>query len=361
MKELSIEEKIAQMFIIELQEKDITEKTIEMIKKYKIGGVLLFRRNYSSYDEMVNLVNKLKEINKENDIPLFISLDQEGGRVNRMPFEIKNLRNAGKFAEKGDLDLLRKNGNIIAKMLLQMGVNLNYAPILDIRRSQDENHALGNRCFGFNKDDVSKYGIEVMKEMQKEGLLSCIKHFPGHGATLKDSHFSVPVITKSIKELEKDDMVPFENAINEGADSIMMGHLIIKDIDKKHPASLSKDVIQKYLIEKYGFKGLIITDDLKMLAIRLRYSQKKAVKLAINAGNNMMILGCEYSKIIKVIEYIAEEVKKGRIDQNTINQNVEKIVYMKDKYNVNDENISGVNIEEINKEIEELNNMVESI
>ena len=359
MKELKIEEKIAQMFLIELQEKDITQETIEMIKKYKIGGVVLFRRNYDSYDEMINLVNKLKELNRENDIPLFISLDQEGGRVNRMPFELKNLKSAGTFAKTKNIEIVKESANLISEMLNGMGVNLNYAPVLDIRRFEDDNHAIGNRCYGFNKEDVSKYGIVAMKQMQENKIIPAVKHFPGHGATMKDSHFTLPIVDKTKEDLENDDMVPFKNAIDEGAAAIMVGHIIIKDIDNKHPASLSKKIIQSYLIDKYKYKGLIITDDLKMLAIRLKYSQKKAVELAIEAGNDMIILGCKYKEIIKIIKYIAGNIKSGKINANRVEQSVNKIITMKEKYNVNDNEIKGLNIEEINKKIEELNNKVE--
>ena len=357
MKELSLEEKIAQMFIIELQEKEITDKTIEMIKKYKIGGILLFKKNYDNYEEMISLINKLKEANRENDIPLFISLDQEGGRVNRMPKEIKNLKSAGKIASTKDSKLIKESSKIISTMLLETGINLNYAPVLDIKRFKD-GHAIGDRCFGANKEEVSEYGIEFMKQMQKEGLIPAIKHFPGHGSTTQDSHFTLPIVKKSKEELEQDDMIPFKNAIEEGADAVMVGHIIIKEIDKKYPASLSKDVIQKYLVDKYNYKGLVITDDLRMLAIQLKYSHKKAVKLAINAGNNMIMLGFKYKDIINIIKNIAKEVRKGKIHANKIEESVDKIIAMKKKYNVNDNKVKGFNIESINKEIEELNDKV---
>ena len=356
-KKLRIEEKVAQMFIIELQEKEITDKTLDMIRKHKIGGIVLFRRNYDSYEEMLNLINTLKEANKENEIPLFISLDQEGGRVNRMPYEIKNLKSAGKIAASGDIESIKESSRIISKMLLRMGINLNYAPVLDIKRFED-GHAIGDRCFGNNKEDVSKNGIAFMKEMKETGLLGAAKHFPGHGATVQDSHFTLPITNKTKKELENEDMVPFKNAIKEGADAIMVSHILVKDIDSKYPASLSKKIINDYLKEKLNFKGLVITDDLKMLAIRLKYSKRKAVKLAINAGNNVIMIGCKYKTIINLIKNISKDVKTGKIKESNIDESVNKIIEMKQKYNMNDNQSKGLNITLTNKQIEELNSKI---
>lgn len=354
---LTIEQKIGQMFIIALEEREITEKTINMIQKYNIGGIILYRKNYDNYEEMLKLINKLKEINKPNEIPLFISIDQEGGRVNRMPFEILNLKSASKFAKTGNTQNVKESAKIISEILSKTGITMNYAPVLDIKNFK-EGHAIGDRCYGKNKDDVSKYGIEFMKELSKGGVLSVIKHFPGHGATKQDSHMMLPVVRKSKEKLENEDMEPFKNAIQNGAEAIMVGHIVAKEIDKKYPASLSKKMIQQYLIEKFDFKGLIITDDLKMLAIRLRYSLKKAAMFAIDSGNNMIMIGAKYKNIEKIIKSIFKKVQKGKIDINKINESLEKIVSIKKKYNINDNEVKGFDIEDINRKIQELNDRV---
>lgn len=356
-KELTIEEKIGQMLIIALDENKISKKTINMIQKYKIGGIILYRKNYDNYQEMIELINKLKEINRVNPIPLFISIDQEGGRVNRMPPEILNISSPNNIKNTENTDLIKESANIIAKMLKQTGISINYSPVLDIKRFKG-NHAIGDRCYGENKDEVSKYGIAFMKELMKEGILPVVKHFPGHGSTERDSHVLLPIIKKDIEILEQEDMKPFEQAVKEGAEGIMVGHMLIKNIDKKYPASLSEKIIKNYLIDKYNFQGLIITDDLKMKSMRMRYSAKKAIKLAINAGNNMIMIGIKYKTIQKAIKSVAKQVKKGKIEIDNINKSVEKIIKIKEKYNVNDERIDGFNIVDINKKIEELNSKI---
>ena len=353
-KELSLEEKIGQMLIMGLEDKE--QKEIDnIIKKLKIGGIIIYKKNYNNYEQMLGLINNIKEMNAENKIPITISVDQEGGRVNRMPPEILNLKSATKFANSKDVELVKETGNIIGKMLSETGISMDYAPILDIRRFE-EKHAIGDRCYGENKEDVEKYAIEVMKKIQQNNVISVIKHFPGHGLTKKDSHFRIPKIKEKIELLEKEDMKPFEAAIKNGADALMVGHLIIKDVDKKYPASLSKKVIQKYLIEKYNYNGLIITDDMKMMAIRLHYNMKKAVKRAILAGNDIVMMGLSYKKVDKIIKYIISQIKKGKISEERINKSVEKILRIKEKYNITDEKASGFDINKINEQIEKLNN-----
>ena len=353
-KELSLEEKTGQMIIIGIDTNYITDRIKTMITKYKIGGIILYRKNFSTYEEMLKLIQNLKDLNKENKIPLFIAIDQEGGRVNRMPKEIKNLPSANQIAQIGGEDLVRLSNNITGRILRQSGFNLNFAPVLDIKRFEN-NHAIGDRSFGNNKEDVAKMGIIAMKELQKNKIISVIKHFPGHGATKQDSHNFLPVINKKIEQLEKEDMYPFEQAIKNGADVVLVGHLLIKNITGLYPASLSRKFITKYLRKKYRYRGLIITDDLKMKAIKLIYGAKLAVTKAFEAGNDIIVFRYNSKEEIEVIEKVISLVKKGKIKENRINKSVQRIINLKNKYEISDtEKIKGVEIDEINKEIEEI-------
>ena len=356
--ELSLREKVGQMFIIRIKGKEIGPEELDIIKNYNIGGIILYRKNYDTYEELVHIVNEITKINKENDnIPLFISIDQEGGRVNRMPREIKKIAPAGNIAKNNNLAQIEESAEIIAKMLNESGINMNFAPVLDIQRFEDI-HAIGNRCYGKNAEDVSKNGIAVMKKLSEGHIIPVIKHFPGHGSTTKDSHWFLPSIDKSLQDLEKEDIVPFKKAIEEGADAIMIGHLMIKELDNK-PASLSEKVIKEYLINKLNYKGLIITDDLKMRGICLKYGFSRAAVKACKAGNDMIMLGMDYIIVKKAIKKMERKIKKGKISIEEVNNKVEKIINLKEKYEIRDEFTKGTNIEEINKKIEELNNMIE--
>lgn len=189
---LSLEEKIGQMFMFGVKSNNI-DILVKLIKEYKIGGVILYKNNYSSYDELITVIKKLKDANKDNKIPLFISIDQEGGRVNRMPKEIVNMKNIYDLSSLNDDKLIIDSADILSKLLVGIGINMNFAPVLDIYNGTDSN-VLYKRCFSTDVDIVSKYGLKYMKKMQSNNLISVIKHFPGHGISEKDSHFLIPYV-----------------------------------------------------------------------------------------------------------------------------------------------------------------------
>lgn len=355
MKNLTLREKIGQMLIIKIFGKEISEETKQMIEEYKIGGIILYRKNYDTYDEMIKIINEIKKLNKEcGNIPLFISIDQEGGRVNRMPQELKNIKSAGKLVEKNNIEIIKEAGRTTAKMLKESGFNMNYSPVLDIQRFEND-HAIGDRCYGKTAEDVSRNGITIMKELSTGGIIPVVKHFPGHGSTNKDSHFFLPIITKNINELENEDIIPFKKAIGQNAEVIMVGHLMIKDVDRKNPASLSKKIINDYLRNKYQYKGVIMTDDLKMRAISLKYGYVRAALKACKAGIDIIMAGASYNTIIRVIKKIESNIKNKKIDIKEIDKSVERIIKLKEKYNISDDPAKGCNIEEINQSIEKVN------
>ena len=351
-KELSLQEKIGQMIIIGMDTNYITDRIKDMILKYKIGGIILYRKNFNTYQDMLKLIKNLKDLNRKNKIPLFIAIDQEGGRVNRMPREIKNLPSANQIAITGGEELVKASANITGQILRKSGFNLNFSPVLDIKRFEN-NHAIGDRSFGSDKEEVAKFGITAMKELQKNKVISAIKHFPGHGATKQDSHNFLPVINEKIEKLEKEDMYPFEQAIKNGADVVLVGHLLIKNITGIYPASLSRKFIAKYLRMKYRYNGVIITDDLKMKAIKVLYGTKLSVRKAFEAGNDIIVFRYNNKKEVEVIEQIISLVNKGKIKENRINKSVKRIIDLKNKYEISDtEEIQGIEIEKVNKEIE---------
>lgn len=355
--DMSLKDKIAQMLIVDLDAKSSEKEVCEMIKNNKIGGILLYKRNYSNYEDMIRLINKYKLANKDNKIPLFISIDQEGGRVNRLPNEIEKLKPAFKYAKTKDINIIKETGSIIGEILNKSGINLNYGPVFDIKRFPDD-HAIGDRCFGENAIDAEKYASLVMKEIENKDVISVIKHFPGHGATSKDTHIFLPSISKKLLELENEDILVFKKAIKDGADAIMLGHLIVKSIDRFNPASLSRKVIN-YLKNECEFDGLIVTDDLKMGAIRILYRPKFAAYKALKAGNDLILVGAQTSNIDEIINYIYKKTCNNKDILSKIDESVKKILEMKTNYNITDEEVKGINIDTINKKIYKLNNKLE--
>ncbi len=194
-----------------------------------------------------------------------------------------------------------------------------------------------------------------MKELQRQGIVSVIKHFPGHGAVSQDSHFFLPKIKTKMEQLEKEDMYPFEQAIKNGADSILMGHLVVKSVTRELPASLSRKFITKYLRKKYHYKGLIITDDLKMKAIKFIYGKEKAVRKAFEAGNDIILFRISPDKQKQIINHIYDLVRQGKLKENRINKSVKRILNIKQKYKISDEfTEEEINLEEINEQIKEI-------
>ena len=354
LEKLTLEEKIGQMFMFGINSSN-TEGILELIKNKQIGGVILYKKNYSSYSEMLTLINKLKDANKENKIPLFVAVDEEGGRVNRMPSEIKNLKSINKFSKLEDKKLIKKHSEIISKMLYNTGINMNFAPDLDIDNNSSSK-VIKDRCFSDNVDIVKEYGILYIKEMQKNNVISIIKHFPGHGITKKDSHILLPY-TFNYKEVLNKHILPFKEAIDNGCDGIMISHIVIRKLTQGLPSSLSKKLIKEYLREKLHYDNLVITDDIRMKPVNLLY-KSVSLKKAFISGADIILF--KYRKDdYKVINKVIKMVKTAKIKEEDIDKSVARILRIKEKYNISDKKkINGCNIEELNKQIEELNSIL---
>ena len=356
-KELSLEEKIGQKFIFGINSNNIDE-IVKLIEKYHIGGVILYKKNYSNYDEMLSVIRRLKEANKNNKIPLFIAIDQEGGRVNRMPFEFKNIKNIYDMSKK-DMSLISKNGIITGRMLSEMGINMNFAPVLDVC-DNDKSKVLYNRCFYGDIDDVSKMGSDYVKELSKKGVISVVKHFPGHGVSTMDSHFITPYVFDNKKIFEKH-IKPFENILNNkdvSVDGIMIGHLVIKGMTGGLPASISNEFISEYLRKRYNYDGLIITDEMNMLSRNILYKFSYAKKMFKSLSDLYLIKIKNINDAIKIINKYINFCNKDIECMNMLDDSVDRIIRIKDKYNINDGVDSiGCDIDLINKEIDNINKM----
>ena len=351
--DLSLEEKIGQMCMVSINSDNI-DILYRLIMEYKIGGIILYKKNYSSYEEMLDVIKKLKVANSNNKVPLFISIDQEGGRVNRMPLEINNIRNIYDLSSLGDIKIIRKSADVTSRMLVDSGINMCFGPVFDIYNGSN-NNVLYRRCFSTDVDKVSEYGTCYMRQMQHNNLISVIKHFPGHGSSSRDSHFLIPYI-KDYKEILDKHIIPFENAIKNGCDAIMVGHLVIKNITDGLPASISRSFISKYLRERYNFDGLVITDDIKMSAVNLLYKFSSFEK-AFCSGSDIILFKYNNGDE-KQINRIVDKVRNGSIDIEDINSSVERIIKVKKKYRILDDyGKLGCNVTRINNEINEINDV----
>ncbi|MBH0175737.1 beta-N-acetylhexosaminidase [Fictibacillus sp. 23RED33] len=349
-KHMTLEEKIGQMIVSGIEGTSMTTNTKELVNKYKVGGVILFRPNVSSANQLVTFTNDLKRQNKSNKVPLFVSVDQEGGRVNRMPLSVIN---TPKGREIGRINREKYSygiGNVIAKELRLFGFNVDFAPVLDIQ-SNKYNTVIGDRSFGSDSSIVSRLGISMMKGIHDGNVIPVVKHFPGHGDTSTDSHLDLPVVKHDMSRLKKVELVPFNKAIQNNADMIMVAHILVKNLDKNYPASMSKAVMSDLLRKQMGYKGIVISDDMTMGAIMKHYSLKKAVVRSVQSGNDIILIGHGKQNTITAINALKQAVGNHQLSENTIDQSVYRILSLKNKYKLQDKSTPFVDVPRLNANI----------
>ena len=326
---MTLDEKIGQMIVAGFNGTDVNEELINLVNTNKVGGVILFKRNIETSEQLKKLNNNIDGLNKE--IPLFISVDEEGGRVNRLPSDMENFSSAREVGLKNDKDYAYNNGKSIGESLKVTGFNMNYAPVLDIF-SNPKNTVIGDRAFGSDVETVSTMGIATMKGIEEEGIISVIKHFPGHGDTSVDSQYGLPIVYKTLEELENFELIPFKKAIKEGCKAIMVSHILLDKIDKQNPSSMSETVVTDILREQLGFDGVVITDDMEMGAITENFTVEDACVQSIIAGCDIVLIGSGNESIYNTIQAIKDSILNGKITEERINESVVRIIKLKNEY-----------------------------
>lgn len=322
---MSKEEKIGQMLIISNDNKVVTEEMKNSLEEIKPGGFIIFKQNISTYEKTKKFISDIKSTSK---IPMIISTDEEGGLVQRLKAitdkEVTDIPQMYDVGLKNDLSLAYEVGKVMAEELRTLGINVTHAPVVDIY-SNPKNTVIGKRSFGNNPTLVSQMANRLANGLEENGVIATYKHFPGHGDTEVDSHKSLPVINKSKEEIENLELIPFKNAISNGAKIIMIGHLSFPKLTNDNtPTSLSKIVITDLLKQELGFNGLVITDALNMGALVNEYTNEEITLKVIEAGADLLLMPVDPITSIKVIK---ENVTDERIDES-----VRKILIFKYKY-----------------------------
>lgn len=326
---MSLREKIGQMLIISTTKTEYDEEFDTLLKEVKPSGIVLFANNITTYDNTTALISKIKE---SAAIPMLIGIDQEGGRVQRIKdipdvnaLTIPNMIEVGKTKNK---ELAYNVGTVVAKEIAAFGINLDFAPILDIF-SNPNNTVIGNRAFGEDAQTVIDMALPFANGMKDEGIIPVYKHFPGHGDTESDSHVELPVITKTEEELLEKELLPFKAAIENDAQMIMTAHIALPSITGDYtPATLSSKVINDMLRQDLGFKGVVITDAVNMAAIADNYTPEEVYKYSINAGVDIILMPEDAKEAINIIEKF---VNDGTITETRINDSVKRILTLKYK------------------------------
>ncbi|MGM0409421.1 MAG: beta-N-acetylhexosaminidase [Bacillota bacterium] len=330
---MSIEEKVGQMFQVGFQGKSPNQKIKDLIKNHYIGGVIYFSRNLENPSQTAQLSNELQEISLENNnsFPLFISIDQEGGIVTRLKESTHFPGNMLLGATRSE-EIIKEVAKATANELKNLGINMNLAPVVDVNNNP-ENPVIGVRSFGEDPKLVAKFSSIYIKKLEENGVIACAKHFPGHGDTDLDSHLNLPVIKHSRERLDEVELLPFKEAIKAGVDSIMSAHVYFPAIEKQVsvPATLSRKVLTSLLREELAYKGVIVTDCMEMNAIADSYGSIEGAVQAISAGSDIILISHSYKRQKRAIKAAVEAVKANRIQEQRINQSVKRILKLKEK------------------------------
>ncbi|MCD9024397.1 beta-N-acetylhexosaminidase [Cohnella sp. NL03-T5] len=333
--DMTLEEKVGQMILAGIDGTSINQATKKMIANQHVGGIIMYKNNFSDIRGSVQLVNDLKKANKNNPVPLFMSVDQEGGKVSRLPKDFVAIPDNAKVGRSGEAELAKEMGSLISKELRIMGFNVDFAPVLDIN-SNPNNPVIGNRSFGNNAKLVTKMGIAEMNGLRDGGTIAVVKHFPGHGDTSVDSHLDLPVVRKTTEQLEAMEWIPFRAAVEAKADAVMVAHILFPLIDDKAPASFSKVIIGEQLRGTLGYNGVVITDDMTMGAIAKNYGIEDAAVLSVDAGSDILLIAHGYDTEKKVYDRLLQSVKSGKIQESRIDESVRRILALKLKYKLSD-------------------------
>lgn len=326
---MTLKEKIGQLFMVGFDGVVPSKAVVRLIKEFQIGGVILFARNLQSPSQTAKLCNALQT--QSPKMPLLISIDQEGGRVTRLPKGFTVFPGGVQLAACRSTDLVYRVAQATARELRSVGINMNLAPVLDVN-TNPANPVIGDRAFGASPTLVSSMGLTMMAGLQDNRVIACGKHFPGHGDTVADSHKELPRVPHDLQRLREVELRPFLHIIPNGLASIMTAHVLYPKLDPNEPATLSKRIITALLREGLGFKGVVVTDDLEMAAISDTHGPGAAAVKAIEAGADLILFCRDEDKQREALEAVANAVKHKKISEARIEQSLLRILQMKEKF-----------------------------
>ncbi|MFH1873962.1 MAG: beta-N-acetylhexosaminidase [Pseudomonadota bacterium] len=322
---------IGQLLIIGIPDTKPSNLLLGFIRKEKIGGVILFKRNFESVKQLDYLIQKLQEAGEGK---LFIGVDQEGGRVMRLsePFtQFSSMKEiASRHCERSEAIPSRyvlpeqsqrvyDVATALALELSAVGINLNFAPVLDVA-TNGFNQVIGDRAFSHEPKIVAELGVQFMKGLTENGVMACGKHFPGHGDTDLDSHLALPVMPHTRKRLDACELIPFRQAVAANFPALMTAHILLPNLDPDFPASTSKLITKKILRDEFGFQGLIMSDDLLMKGITSQMSIEDAALKSLQSEHDMVLICDNFEAQCRTVERL-----KDALDNQELTKVEEKI------------------------------------
>src|SRR6266481_5346121 len=302
---------LGQLIMTGVPGKELDAETARLFRRVQPGSYILFGRNLESATQLRKLIDDLRDL---SDIEPIITIDQEGGRVSRLRRIGNEPPNAQQLRDKDDIDLIRRHGDITGRLLRVFGFNLDLCPVLDISFDDDAENSLSGRCYGRSVEHVVRNAGAFNAAMRGQGIASCGKHFPGYSAATSDAHYQLPRIERTREELDQNELAVFRQFVND-VDSMMICHGWYPCFEtEKTPASLSRRVITDLLRGEFGFEGLAMTDDLDMGAILTGYTLEDTIRLAVMAGNDLVMI-CHRIPEIEHVRQILGTLPADQIDR----------------------------------------------
>lgn len=295
-------------------------QTREGLEKYPVGGIIYFDKNIQSADQLKEMISNIKSFSK---IPLFIGVDEEGGSVRRLgdkpELSMTQIGDMADLGASGDSLKVYNTAKTIAEEIKEFGFNVDFAPVADVL-TNSENTVVKKRSFSSDADIAAILSSSFVCGLQDNGISACLKHFPGHGGTVGDTHDGYAENSASKEDILKNETEAFKKGIEDGSDFVMTGHISMPNLTGSNkPCSLSEAAIKELLKGEYGFEGVVITDALNMGAISQNYSSANAAVAAINAGNDMLLMPVDMHEAFNAIkENVGGKISEGQIDESVL-------------------------------------------
>jgi beta-N-acetylhexosaminidase len=307
---------IGQLLIAGFNGHQIPAELRSLAKEFGLGGVILFARNVAAPEQVAELAFEASRL--VPDLPLWVSIDQEGGRVARLKSPFTEWPPMATLGRSGNVRLAERFASALASELKAVGITLDYAPVLDIH-TNPKNPVIGDRALADKAEDVARLGAAIIRTLQSEGIASCGKHFPGHGDTSTDSHVELPLVEHPPDRLRRVEFMPFRAAVEAGVATIMTAHVLVPAFDERRPASLSRRIVHDLLREELQYAGVILSDDLEMKAVAAQYEVPAAAVLAIEAGcDGALICSGDHDVQAAALEALVHAVEDERVPMSRI-------------------------------------------
>lgn len=298
----------------------LSEDFKSLVRDDHIGGVVLVGRFWNA----ARVAKMTKELRSLRDTPLLIAIDQEGGRVSRVKGPRLDYPSAEQMAKNADYDQLFHYGYAVGQQLAGLGIDINLAPVLDLRL-EPKNKVIADRSFGSDPFAVAQFGRAYSRGLLKANVLPVQKHYPGHGRTVLDSHTALPRLSIPYQLFEENDLVPFFDAISNNMPIIMTAHVVVAGVDERYPTTLSRAHLTDKLRNEYGFKGVIMSDDMSMRAISTRWSLQTACIKAFNAGVDMVLVVETPERIKQLISHLDFARVAGQLNREELSKHFDRV------------------------------------